>query len=180
AKDGLVQAKQGLELDQIALAQARASAFERRELWDRAIEQYESALAADKSLVFAKEGLERARSRGALDAKLANLIANPALLFRDDVLDGARRLLEQAQAIPEPGTRLNQQMVQLDKLITQATTPVVVELRSDAQTEVTLYRVGRLGVFSSKQVELRPGQYTVIGSRDGYRDVRETFTVLPG
>jgi hypothetical protein len=180
AKDGLVQAKQGFELDQIALAQARASAFERRELWDRAVEQYESALAADKSLVFAKEGLERARSRAALDAKLANLIANPALLFRDDVLDGARSLLEQAQAIPEPGTRLNQQMAQLDKLITQATTPVMVELRSDAQTEVTLYRVGRLGVFSSKQVELRPGQYTVIGSRDGYRDVRETFTVLPG
>lgn len=180
AKDGLVQAKQGLELDKIALAQARASAFERRELWDRAIEQYESALAEDQSLVFAKEGLERARSRAALDAKLANLIENPTLLFRDDVLEGARGLLEQGQAVAEPGPRLNQQLTQLDKLITQATTPVTIELRSDAQTEVTLYRVGRLGVFSSKQIELRPGQYTVVGSRDGYRDVRETFTVLPG
>jgi tetratricopeptide (TPR) repeat protein len=180
AKDGLVQAKQGLELDKIALAQARAAAFESRELWDRAIEQYETALAADKSLVFAREGLERARSRAGLDAKLANLIANPALLFRDDVLEGARGLLDQAHAIAEPGPRLNQQMAQLDKLITQATTPVTVELRSDAQTEITLYRVGRLGVFSSKQVELRPGQYTVVGSRDGYRDVRETFTVSPG
>lgn len=180
AKDGLVQARQGLELDKIALAQARGAAFERRELWDRAIEQYESALASDATLVFAKEGLERTRARAALDAKLANLIDNPSLLFRDNVLEGAHALLEQAQAIPEPGPRLNQQIAQLDKLITQATTPVTVELRSDAQTEVTLYRVGRLGVFTAKQVELRPGQYVVLGSRDGYRDVRESFTVLPG
>ena len=47
-------------------------------------------------------------------------------------------------------------------------------------TEVTLYRVGALGTFVSKQVELRPGTYTAIGSRDGYRDVRRTFTVVPG
>jgi tetratricopeptide (TPR) repeat protein len=180
AKDGLVQARQGLALDKIALAQARGAAFEKRELWDRAIDQYESALAADKTLVFAKEGLERSRSRAALDAKLSNLIANPTLLFRDDVLEGARMLLEQAHAIPEPGSRLNGQIDRLTQLIAAATTPVTVELRSDAQTEVTLYRVGHLGVFTAKQVELRPGEYTAVGSRDGYRDVRETFTVLPG
>jgi hypothetical protein len=55
-----------------------------------------------------------------------------------------------------------------------------VRLTSDELTTVTLYRVGTLGAFSSRDVELRPGTYTVIGSRDGYRDVRETFTVRPG
>ncbi|HEU4619486.1 MAG TPA: hypothetical protein VFV10_15725 [Gammaproteobacteria bacterium] len=180
AKDGLVQARQKLALDKISLAQTRGAAFERRELWDRAIEQYEQALAEDSTLQFAKEGLERSRSRAGLDAKLSHLIENPTLLFREDVLEGARGVLEQARAIPDPGSRLNQQIERLDTLIAQATTPVTVELRSDAQTEVTLYRVGKLGAFAAKQVELRPGQYTVIGSRDGYRDVRETFTVLPG
>lgn len=180
ARDGLVQARQGRTLDEIALARARALAFERRELWDRAIEQYESALAEDDSLDFAKTGLERARERAALDAKLTNLIKNPSLLFGDDVLAGARDLLEQARAIADPGDRLQGQVGRLEALITAATTPVSVELKSDAQTEVTVYRVGHLGTFSDKQVQLRPGRYTAVGSRDGYRDVRKTFTVLPG
>jgi hypothetical protein len=180
AHQGLVEARQRLALDEIALARARAIAFERRELWDRAIEQYKAALAEDSTLDFAKTGLARAQKRADLDAKLANLIENPSLLFGDTVLDGARRLLDQARAIPEPGDRLKGQMAQLDALIVQATTPVEVELRSDQQTEVTLYHVGRLGTFNAKQIELRPGRYTAVGSRDGYRDVRKTFTVLPG
>jgi hypothetical protein len=47
-------------------------------------------------------------------------------------------------------------------------------------TEVTLFRVGVLGSFTATEVDLRPGNYTAVGSRDGYRDVRRTFTVLPG
>ncbi len=58
-----------------------------------------------------------------------------------------------------------------------ASKPIAVRLTSDQLTTVTLYRVGDLGAFASKEVELRPGTYTVIGSRDGYRDVRQTFTV---
>ena len=55
-----------------------------------------------------------------------------------------------------------------------------MRLESDQLTSVTLYRVGALGAFAAKEVELRPGTYTAIGSRDGYRDVRQTFTVRPG
>ena len=38
----------------------------------------------------------------------------------------------------------------------------------------------RSACSSRTSVELRPGTYTAIGSRDGYRDVRQTFTVRPG
>jgi len=68
----------------------------------------------------------------------------------------------------------------LRELVTLASTPIAVQLKSDQLTQVTLYRVGTLGAFAAKEVELRPGTYTVIGSRDGYRDVRRTFTVRPG
>ncbi|HEX5419411.1 MAG TPA: hypothetical protein VFY39_05395 [Gammaproteobacteria bacterium] len=180
AHQGLVEASQRLELDKIELARVRAIAFERRELWDRAIEQYKAALAEDGSLDFAKEGLARAQKRADLDAKLVNLIENPTLLFGDGVLAGAQLLLDQARAVPARGERLEGQIAQLDALIVQATTPVEVQLRSDRQTEVTLYHVGHLGAFTAKQIELKPGRYTAVGSRDGYRDVRETFTVLPG
>ncbi len=180
AQDGLTQAEQGLKLDQIALTEARALAFERRELWDRAIAQYQSALATDPTLAFAQTGLERARARQGLEAKLLNLIDNPRLLLSDNVLAGAKSLLGEAKGVQDPGARLQDQVAKLEDLVRLASTPITVELHSDSLTEVTLYRVGRLGAFAAKTVELRPGTYTAVGSRDGYRDVRQTFTVLPG
>jgi tetratricopeptide (TPR) repeat protein len=180
AQDGRLQAEQGIKLDQIALVEARALAFERRELWDQAIAQYKAVLTTDPNLEFALTGLQRSQARAGLDAKLQNLIDNPTLLFSDTVLGDSRTLLVEASAVEDRGARLQGQVDQLGRLVTLAATPIAVELRSDQLTEVTLYRIGALGVFAAKQVELRPGTYTLIGSRNGFRDVRQTFTVLPG
>lgn len=180
ALDGVAQAEQGAKLDEIALLEARALAFERRELWDQAVALYRSALGGDPTLVFAQTGLARAEKRAGLDAKLANLIDNPTLLFGDTILAEAGKLLDEAVAVVPQGPRVEGQVARLRELVTLASTPIAVQLKSDQQTQVTLYRVGTLGVFAAKEVELRPGTYTVIGSRDGYRDVRRTFTVRPG
>jgi hypothetical protein len=180
ATDGIVQAEEGAKLAQIKLAEVRALAFERRELWDQAIGLYRNVLEGDGTLLFAQAGLERAQERAGLDAKLANLIDNPTLLFGDQVLADARALLETAGAETEKGPRLTSQIEKLGDLVELASKPLPVRLESDQLTTVTLYRVGTLGAFVAKDVELRPGTYTVIGSRDGYRDVRQTFTVRPG
>ncbi len=37
--------------------------------------------------------------------------------------------------------------------------------------------VARLGSFAQHELTLRPGTYTAVGSRNGYRDVRHSFTV---
>ena len=76
--------------------------------------------------------------------------------------------------------RLDEQIAALDRLVVLASTPVTVEIHSDELTNVTLFRIGPLGAFAVIEVELRPGNYTALGSRNGYRDVRATFTVLPG
>jgi tetratricopeptide (TPR) repeat protein len=180
AADGLEQAEQGQKLDTIALAEARAAAFERREMWPEAIDVYESALAADSTLDFARVGLERSRARADLDIKLENLLANPNLLLTDGILADAGRLVDQARPLVAPESRIGTQVARLDDLIRLASTPLTVELTSDELTEVTVYRVGPLGAFASKAVQVRPGTYTAVGSRNGYRDVRATFTVLPG
>jgi tetratricopeptide (TPR) repeat protein len=180
ARDGRTQAEQGAKLDQIAIAEARALAFERRELWPQAIAQYRAALETDPNLAFAIAGLERSEARQSLEQKLTNLIDNPTLLFSDTVLADSRKLLEQAAAEEERGPRLTEQIEKLDRLVSLASTPITIELRSDQLTEVTLYRVGALGSFAARTVDLRPGTYTAIGSRDGFRDVRQTFTVVPG
>jgi tetratricopeptide (TPR) repeat protein len=180
AQEGLKQAEQGAKLEQIALAEARGLAFERRELWEQAIALYRSVLESDETLLFAQTGLERAEARAGLDAKLTNLVDNPSLLLTDTVLTDARKLVDEVAAQEVRGPRIDGQVEQLGRLITLASQPIAVRLTSDQLTTVTLYRVGSLGAFASRDVELRPGTYTVIGSRDGYRDVRETFTVRPG
>lgn len=187
ARDGILQAEQGAKLNQIALAEARGLAFERRELWSDAIAQYERALETDATLAFARAGLERSRARADLDAKLANLIDNPSLLYRDDVLASARTLIEEAKTVSAratdevgPQPRLDGQIAKLEELVAVASTPVRVRLVSDGLTQVMVYRVGRLGTFTTHELDLRPGTYTVVGSRDGFRDVRRTLTIVPG
>ena len=40
-----------------------------------------------------------------------------------------------------------------------------------------MYKVARLGKFDQRELSLRPGTYTAVGTRNGYRDVRQTFTL---
>jgi hypothetical protein len=61
-----------------------------------------------------------------------------------------------------------------------ASTPLPVSVFSDGLTEITLRRVARLGTFTSRTLSLRPGQYQLLGSREGYRDVLVTLNIKAG
>ena len=52
-------------------------------------------------------------------------------------------------------------------------------MASDEFTDVTLLRVRRLGTLAEQTLLLRPGVYTAVGIRNGYRDVRIKFEVRP-
>ena len=60
-----------------------------------------------------------------------------------------------------------------------ASTPVSVTMTSDGLTDITLLRVRRLGTLAEQALSLRPGVYTAVGIRNGYRDVRIKFEVRP-
>jgi tetratricopeptide (TPR) repeat protein len=180
ARDGLAQAEQQQLLNSIVIAEVRGMAFERRELWDEAMARYREALEVDPTLSFAIEGLERAQRRADLQAKIDALIDSPRLLLSDEVLQDANSVLVEARAIDNPGPAHTSRAERLAALIDLAATPIDVTLVSDNVTEVTIYRVGELGTFTSKQLSLKPGQYTAVGARRGFRDVRQPFTVLPG
>ena len=75
------------------------------------------------------------------------------------------------------GPVLAEQIATLEQLLTKANQPITVLLRSDAETEVIVYKVARLGRFEQKSLNLRPGTYTALGTRNGYRDVRRSFTL---
>jgi hypothetical protein len=53
-------------------------------------------------------------------------------------------------------------------------------LISDDATQIAIPSIGFRGTFSRRVIELKPGKYTVVGTRNGYRDVRRDITVSPG
>jgi hypothetical protein len=107
-------------------------------------------------------------------------LAKPHVLESDQMLANAILLLEEASSAEPEGPQLAALVAKLDHLIKNAKTPVPVILESDNLTEVAVYGVGRLGKFDAYRLNLRPGNYTVVGTRDGYKDVRLQMVVKPG
>ena len=101
----------------------------------------------------------------------------PERLSDDTVYSQTQRLLQQARGLQQPGPVLRQQMARVAGVLRMAITPIAVLLESDEETEVTVYKVAKLGTFRRQQLELKPGTYTAVGVRNGYRDVRRKFTL---
>ena len=177
AADGLARSEQARRLAEIREHQARAVAFEQGERWHDAQREYKAALTLDATLRFAKEGRGRAASRAKLDDELEFHVAHPERLSEERVLQEARQSLEVAKSVEPSTKKLSSQIDRLQKAIRIATTPIRVVLVSDNETNVVVYKVGRLGTFASRTLDLRPGTYTVVGTREGYRDVRRQLEV---
>jgi len=178
--DSLAQVERAVGDRALAAHVEAARQAERGERWAEALAEYRKALAIDRSLALAQQGVERAEPRAMLDAELATYLERPERLFSPDVRAAARATIARARGLDAPGAALGRQVAAVDALITAAETPQRVALTSDNQTDVTVYRVGRIGTFERKELELLPGRYTVVGMRAGYRDVRREITLLPG
>jgi tetratricopeptide (TPR) repeat protein len=161
----------------LSTLQTRGEEQEANEQWQEAVKTFEKALAIDSSLVFVQQGLKRSRARAQLDKQFNAAIEQPARLSDKAVAEATARLMRQASSISPRGPVLEKQLATLETVLEQAGAQIQLTLRSDGQTQVTLRRVSRLGPFQQKVLTLRPGTYTVIGSRDGYRDIRRTFTL---
>lgn len=178
--DGLARARAGQRRETVADTLRRAADFEEREAWREAEKMYTAVLAIDPESASALDGRTRTQARADLDERLDFHLANPGRLSTASVFDDAAGTLEDAQETVPRGPRLEGQIARLQALLKHVSTPVAVVLESDASTEVVVYRVGRLGTFTRRQLHLKPGAYTVVGSRPGYRDVRLQLVVTPG
>jgi tetratricopeptide (TPR) repeat protein len=177
--DGLTRVEAGIRLHTIAQGRRRAESYEDSERWQAAVTEYEAALSIDPALAFAQAGRDRAAVRARLADRIDFHISHPERLASAEVVEEASELLEEAQHANPRGPVLSEQIDQLQRTIRIASTPVRVELVSDNLTDIVVHHVGHLGVFFSRSLELRPGTYTVVGTRRGYRDVRVLLRVKP-
>jgi tetratricopeptide (TPR) repeat protein len=151
-----------------------------RENWQAVVDHYQTALKVDSSAGFARVGLAQAVERVKLNAQFDHYLQQPDRIYSPDPLKNAEKLLSTAGKAPAEEPKLAAKISALQQLVQQAATPVTVTLYSDGQTEVAVYHVGRFGMFTEHRLELLPGEYTVVGTRTGYRDVRKQLQVPPG
>ena len=115
----------------------------------------------------------------ALHNQLDEYLEEPDHLSIPSVMQKATRLVVDITVRTQVGPRLATQRDDLSRLLKRAATPLTVPLLSDNVTDVSIYKVGRLGNFMRKEVNLRPGTYVAVGVHPGYRDVRMEFRVAP-
>ncbi len=180
AADGLKRVDAAMRARGFGSLRTRGEDAEADERWDDAISAYGSVLRADPSQAFAEEGRDRSRARLELNNSLQAIIDRPDLLASADARAQAATLLQSAQQISSPGPVLRLQMARVSALLPEFERAVHLSLLSDGFTQVTIMNVGTFGSFTHRDVELKPGRYTVIGSREGYRDVRRDISVSPG
>jgi serine/threonine protein kinase/tetratricopeptide (TPR) repeat protein len=177
--DGLLQVDQGLRLDNISALEQEALSLEQDEHWDAVATTYEEILKIDGNLSFAIDGLSHAREMSALHKQLDEYLSDPDKLSNPPVMQKATSLVVDITRMQDIGARLAAQRDELSRLLKRAATPVPVALLSDNLTNVSVYKVGNLGNFRSRELALRPGTYVAVGVRPGFRDVRLEFRVAP-
>jgi hypothetical protein len=180
AKDAIAALEQGQKASALSLLEARARAAESEERWDEALAAWREAAGLEPTLEAAREGIARAAPRAELQRRIDALIARPERLWDPEGRAEARGLLAGAAGAGNPRERLAASARELERLAKAAESPVRLRLESDGQTQVVIYRVGQYGAFSTRDVELLPGRYTVVGTRAGYRDVRREVVLPPG
>ncbi len=163
----------------VATLKKQAETQSSGEQWQTALATYLQILAIAPDALFAVNGHDRASKRVELDQALQDSLSKPGRLQEDTQLETAKRLLDYARQFTPAGVRLSTQIDQLASLVARASTPVPVVLRSDNMTDIVIYHVGKMGSFYTRQISLKPGKYTIVGSRRGFRDLRTIIEVDP-
>ena len=181
---GAAAAEEGLALvaterleARLAALRNQAEAARRAGAFGDALAHYEAALALDGTLAFAQAGRQAMTDRLALAGALAEAERTLGKDPSDAVLRHARETLALANPFLSVEPRLAQQVEALRARLAAAETPRTIRLESDGKTTVQVLKVRHLGALTEQALVLRPGNYVALGSRDGYRDVRVTFTV---
>ncbi len=178
-QNALLQVDEAIRLAKIEKLRQKALTAEQTEDWQKALRSYLAVLKIDPNISFAVQGKERALEQIRVAKRIRFFLEKPDVMESNPQLQNAVLVIEETESLQPRGPRLSQRLDELKALVDAARTPVKVMIESDNLTEVAVYKVGKLGRFTTRELSLRPGSYTVVGSRDGYKDVRQKIIVKP-
>jgi tetratricopeptide (TPR) repeat protein len=178
-KDALALLDQAIRLDRIEELRKNAVKAEDSEDWDQSLKFHMAVLEIDANVQFATQGKERALTRIQIQKRINFFLQDPRVLESDQQLENAVSLVHEVEGIEPKGPAMTAHLRGLTQLVKAAQTPVRLIIESDNLTEVAVYRVGKLGRFKVRELDLRPGTYTVVGVRDGYKDINQKIVIKP-
>jgi tetratricopeptide (TPR) repeat protein len=178
-QNALYQVDEAIRLSKIEKLRQKAMTAEKTEDWEQALKSYLAVLKIDPNISFALQGKERALEQIQIGKRIRFFLQKPDAMESNPQLQNAVLVIEEAENLQPRGPRLRERLDELKALVDVARTPVKVTIESDNLTEVAVYKVGKLGRFTTRELSLRPGSYTLVGSRDGYKDVRQKIIVKP-
>ncbi len=179
ASEGLAAVEAALAADGYEGLRREGLALEGQERWHEARDAYERALAQPLPPRFASTAYDRARVRSDLSDRLDAYLEQPSRLATADGRREAEQWIGVARDL-DAGPVLRSQIARVRLLLQDYARPVTVSIASDGDTLVTILRIGELGRFAERSVSLPPGEYVVVGTRPGYREVRRPLQVRPG
>lgn len=139
-----------------------------RDDWQQARDNYVKAakdVPGNKTVI---EGLRQATQVLDLQDRLGQHIDNPYRLTNIGVRSDAEKVLVQAETFSGSSNTVKKQTDQLSELISRLNRLVPVTVISDNKTYIQVRGVGKVGAVSEKIIQLKPGEYTFEGSRDGF------------
>ncbi|TDI96082.1 MAG: hypothetical protein E2O76_12410 [Caldithrix sp.] len=141
----------------------------RQDNWQQAKANFAKVIKDAPENETAIEGLKRANEVLGLQSSLSQYIKNPYRLAHNGVLSAAKKTLTQAQHASSYSFGIKRQTEQLRKLIATFNRLIPVMIMSDNKTYVLVRGVGKVGVISQKTIQLKPGNYTFEGTRNGFK-----------
>jgi hypothetical protein len=179
-RDALIEVDAAMRLSQIEKFKQKALASADAEEWAPALDANLQILKIDPTIQFAIEGKNQSMQHIQIEKRIDFFMNTPGVLENEKQLENALKLLQETNAMLSKGPKLSARLDKLEKLIIDAQTPIRVIIESDNLTDIAVYKVGKLGRFGQRELELKPGTYTVMGARDGYKDIRRKIVVKAG
>ena len=180
AREGLLDAQARFRLERLTQIRSQAKAAERNEQWEEAAQLYWEGKQLAGDIDAFNKGYQRSQKRKLLDEKLAALVAADTTFYDESQRGYGWEILELGRKINPKGTRLKAQLQQIEASLRAAVLPAVLTIKSDKKTTIEIHKLGYFGTFKARDFELLPGEYTVRGTRRGYRDVLHIFKIQPG
>ncbi|WP_300492898.1 hypothetical protein [uncultured Methylophaga sp.] len=154
-----------------------AAQAESNDNWQAVKTNLEQVVKENPNNKSATEKLAMANNILSLNKQIDDYLESPYRLSNNQLAAQARAAINAAAAYRNQSLSLTRKSRELETVLTAVNQTVPVEVRSDNQTFIQVRGVGNVGVVDSKVIQLKPGQYTFEGKRQGYKSKLVEVTI---
>lgn len=175
-KDKITQAQHAIDL-QNALASLQPLIV--ADNWPQVLSTARSHLAKFKDNPKLQQTLALAVQLLTLTKQLDAYLSRVDRLTDTNIRSQAKTFHDNNQQVAQNSLSLTLKMLALEAVLSDLSTPVDVQVRSDGKTHIIVIGEGQIGKTTGRSLALSPGHYVFEGSRKGYRSTRVTIEILP-